>query len=141
MIHRDNRRFYESASCLGQIISRRGPVNLTVGDVDLLSRKGLRSGTQLLRMVEHFQATAPIKAQQRRTFELVAEVIHHCIECPRARYIGLSPASGLFVVKGPLGAATSGHRETRFCGPQQIIRFRDDETRTVLDEEELLTLF
>jgi len=119
-IHRDNRKRYESASCLGQIMWREGPMRLTAGDLDLLTRKGLRNGKQLLLGLEQKQPGHKFDLPQERSLRLLDGILRHCGLCPAAADLELDPRSGVYIVRGPLGAATEGRRKTGFLGPQQI---------------------
>lgn len=122
MIHRDNRRFYESASGLGQIVNRDGPRTFTVGDIDLYVRKWLGNST-LLRLVEHKQPEQPLKEQQRRTFKDLQQLFEHATVCPDSP-LRLDPRSGIYVMRGHIFAEGSGRRATRL-GPQCIWDPRD----------------
>ena len=118
MIHRDNRRGYESASALGQIVSRDGPRTFTVGDVDLYVVKFL--GAQvLLRLLEHKQPTAALKPMQRAALQLLDACIATAIAHPLAPK-PLHPASGVYLIRGEVGAETSGRRATCLAGPQRL---------------------
>lgn len=135
MIHRDHRRSYESASCLGQIVSREGPLKLGFMDMDGVSRKGLKDGSQLLRILEHKQLNAHLKANQEETLKLIAQIIEHCVKCPSATSLKLHPNSGLYIVRGELTAASNGAHKTMFNGPQEITRYVDGISYTVTNEE------
>lgn len=120
-IHRDNRHGYESASCLGQITWREGPKNISLTDVDMLSRKGLRNGMQLLLGVEQKQPQHKFSGTpQERTLRLLDAAIRHCGLCPEAVRLRIDPRSGIYLVTGPLGAATESRRKTMFLGSQEI---------------------
>lgn len=119
-IHRDHRRGYESASCLGQIVWREGPKNLSVMDLDLVSRKGMQDGTQLLRLVEQKQVGHKFEGPQERTLQLLDAMISHASLCKNATHLHVNPRSGVYVVRGEMGAATSIRRQTTFLGPQTI---------------------
>lgn len=136
MIHRDHRRGYESASALGQIVGREGPLNLSVTDLDLVTRKGLRDGNQLLRLIEQKQPGHSFKGPQETTVRLLDECIHHCTLCPDAQELRLDHRSGLYLVRGLIAGATTGHRETRFEGTQRIIRLRTGQHRDITSHEE-----
>lgn len=118
MIHRDNRRAYESASGFGQIVSRDAPRDFTAGDVDLYVRTWLGDQT-LLRLLEHKQPAQAIKAQQARVLHDLDALIAHAIECPNAP-LRLHPESGVWLVQGQIVARTSGRRATEFGGPQRV---------------------
>jgi hypothetical protein len=122
MIHRDNRRFYESASGFGQIVNRDGPRTFTVGDIDLYVRKWFGS-TTLLRLIEHKQPGQPIKDQQARTLTDLDHLFGLGIEHPSTR-LRLDPRSGIYVMRGEIFAEASGRRATRL-GPQRVWSIRE----------------
>lgn len=135
MIHRDHRRGYESASCLGQIVWREGPLALSVTDLDLVSRKGMRDGSQLLRLVEQKQLGHKFESAQERTLRLMNAVITHAALCESATELHVSPRSGVYVVRGQLGAATSSRQETMFLGPQTIEQLGTGQTYDITSHE------
>ena len=117
LIHRDNRKHYESASGLGQIVHRDGPRSFTVGDVDLYLRKWL-GGATLLRLIEHKQPSQVINEPQAITLRMLDSIFEHAINCtdPPLR---LDPRSGVYVMRGEIFAEASGHRKTHL-GPQRL---------------------
>lgn len=118
MIHRDNRRGYESASALGQIVSRAGPRTFTVGDVDLYVLKFFGREV-LLRLLEHKQPAAPVKPMQRETLRLLDACLAAAIEHPLSPK-PLHAASGVYLIRGEVGAEPSGRRATCLAGPQRV---------------------
>jgi len=135
LIHRDHRKGYESASALGQIIWREGPARLTVCDMDILARKGLRDGSTLFRGLEQKNPDHTLKDPQEQNLSLLDAMIRHCVECPA--YAGkLDPRSGIYVIRGEVAGATEGTRKTVFHGPQEIIRLRDRASVTITDHEQ-----
>lgn len=129
LIHRDNRRHFESASAFGQIIHRQGPRETTCGDVDLYldTRFGRRS---LFRIVERFQAHSAMKPRQRIALTALDLMIRHAVTCPLFTELPLAAGSGVCVVRGELGAATTVRREVDFLSHQIIDRL--DGTRLFL---------
>lgn len=113
MIHRDNRKFYESASGFGQIVSRDGPRTFTVGDVDLYVLKFL-GRRPLLRLIEHKQPGAALKPMQKKALQTLVVVFEAAIDAG-----ALDSRSGVYLMRGPIYAKPNGKRET-MLGPQEI---------------------
>jgi hypothetical protein len=137
MIHRDHRGRYESASALGQIVGRRGPLNLSVTDADLIARKGTPEGLELLRFVEQKNPGHRFDKGQERIMRLIDRCIEHCTLCPDAADLHLHARSGLYIMRGHIAGATTGRRETRFDGPQDVERLRDGAKQRFTTHEEL----
>ncbi len=116
MIHRDNRKHYESASGLGQIISRQAPRSFTTGDVDQYVRKWMGDVTLLI-VLEHKQPGQELKTQQSRVLLDLDRIFAHAVTVPE---LHLHPRSGIYLVRGDIGAATSARREADFKGRQTI---------------------
>jgi len=114
LIHRDNRKHYESASALGQVVSRNGPRTFTCGDVDLYVLKLFGGRPPLLRLIEHKQPGAPIKEMQKKTLRILVVAFAAAIEA-RA----LDSRSGVYLMRGGVYANPDGRRETRL-GPQRV---------------------
>jgi hypothetical protein len=116
MIHRDNRHGYEASSALNQIIHREGPKQLTVGDVDSYALKfvGPRA---CLRLIEHKQPEQALKRMQQQALGLFDQCIRHAAE---HALFGVAPGSGVYLMRGPLGASTEGRRKVDFTGPQTV---------------------
>lgn len=140
MIHRDHRGPKESASALGQIVGREGPVNLAVTDLDLVARKGLKDGMQLLRLIEQKQPDHTLRPAQEKTLRLIDRAILHCIQCPDAQGLRLDHRSGLYLLRGHIAGETLGNRRTQFAGPQRLIQVRTNKYRDLDDHEELFEL-
>lgn len=146
LIHRDHRKPYESSSGFGQIIHRDyGRGAFAFADVDLVLYRrpptfGSLAGPPLLVILEHKEATAEIGWSQGEILRCLATVIHMSILEHR-----LAPSSGVYVVRGRIGARENGRRETFFDGPQQIERMlprRDNgahETWEVASQGELFS--
>lgn len=137
MIHRDHRKFYESASALGQIIWREGPDRLSVTDLDVVSRKGLPNGLQLLRGIEQKQPGHKFEDAQEQTLRLLDSVIVHAGLCPAAVELHVDPRSGIYVIRGEVAAAADWPRQTMFCGTQQIVKLATGETWKIRAHEPL----
>ena len=97
MIHRDNRKPYESASAFGQIIYRTMPRTFTFGDIDSYYFK---RSMRLLRLIEHKQPHQILKAPQWEALDILARAVDAYIPT-----VGLHPDSGLYVIRGELGPA------------------------------------
>jgi hypothetical protein len=136
LIHRDHRKFYESSSALGQIVWREGPVNVTVCDLDLASRKGLSNGFQLVRLVEQKQPDHTLRAPQARLLFLLDACLGHCASCPGAVDLQIDKRSGLLLVHGHIAASTRARHETIFDGPQTVEHVRTKQRIEVLSHEE-----
>lgn len=139
LIHRDHRRGYESASALGQIIWREGPALLSVTDLDVAARKGMRDGSQLLRVIEQKQPGHKFERAQGQTLELIDACIVHTAQCDAAD-VRLHPRSGVYVIRGEIAAATSGRLQTTFRGPQQIEQLHTGMSRVINTHEELFEI-
>lgn len=130
MIHRDHRKGYESASALGQIVSRDGPRTFTCGDVDLYVLK-LLGRRPLLRLIEHKQPGAPIKPMQKRTLQVLVVMFESAIEAG-----ALDPRSGIYLMRGQVEAEPDGKRKTRL-GRQRIWDARQREWFTCESQEDV----
>jgi hypothetical protein len=133
MIHRDHRRGYESSSPLGQIVSRDGPRGRSsAADLDLIWREGdlPPDGRTLLRVLEHKQPASEINDGQRRTLRILAAIVNHAVSCALSP-IRLDSDSGVFLIRGEVGAETDGHRKTILVGPQRIWKVEGTVGRAV----------
>jgi hypothetical protein len=128
LIHRDHRHFYESASALGQIIHRMKRT-FTYGDMDGVTYK---RSLRLLRFLEHKQPDQSAKYAQNEVHDLLDEIIAHYVDCVTARF-RLHPYSGMYVMRGPIEAATTGRRAAQLAGPQELINNRLG-CRSIADE-------
>lgn len=137
MIHRDHRKHYESASALGQITWREGPVQLSVTDLDMMSRKGLSSGLNLLRGIEQKQPGHKFELAQEQTLRLLDQVIRHAGLCQAAAELHVDPRSGLYVMRGEVAASPDWPRQTQFCGDQEIENLATGETWDIADHKQL----
>lgn len=120
MIHRDHRKFYESSSGFGQIISRdfgHGPFGWA--DVDLvLERAALhRDQLPLLMVFEHKETSSKVSDSQQKILRRWAIIVHLAIVARK-----LDPNSGVYTVRGRIAGLTTGYRETYFDGAQVIER-------------------
>jgi hypothetical protein len=140
LIHRDHRKAYESASALGQIVGREGPVNVSVTDLDLVSRKGLRNGEQLVRFVEQKQPAHTLRTGQEVTLRLIDACFDHCSHCPGATDLHIDRRSGLILVRGHIAGSTTARRETRFDGAQTVVHVRSGRKTVVSCHEEFFRL-
>jgi len=135
LIHRDHRQATESSSSLGQIVGRDGPVNLSVMDLDLVSRKGLKDGLQLLRLIEQKQPSHVFRPVQHRTHQLLDACLAHCGRCEGAADLALDPRSGVLLLRGHIVGDPTG--EPRFVGPQELEPLRPGgETHLLSSQEE-----
>ena len=119
LIHRDNRKPWESASAFGQIIWRTGPVRITCGDIDFYVWKSLPGG-ELLRLVEHKQPSSPLKEMQSKVLLLLDSIVRHAAACPEFSDYTLDPRSGVYVIRGLIQADPDGRRATNFHGSQIV---------------------
>jgi len=136
LIHRDHRQATESSSSLGHIVGRDGPVNLSVMDLDLVSRKGLKDGRQLLYLIEQKQPSHVFRPVQHRTHQLLDACLAHCGRCEGAAHLALDSRSGVLLLLGHIvGDPTDG--EPRFTGPQELEPLRPGAgTQILLSPEE-----
>ncbi len=114
MIHRDNRKATESASAFGQIIFREGPKEITFGDVDGYVYKRRPDGT-LFRLIERFQAKAKMKPMQSVALNILDVAIRWAAEDGR-----LLDGSGVYVIRGDIGAKEDDECQVDFIGPQYV---------------------
>jgi hypothetical protein len=98
-------------------------------------RKSLVGQRHLIRLIEQKQPSHRLDTPQAKTLRVVGDALAHCVTCPAATSLGLHPYSGLYIVRGELGAATAGQQETRFIGPQEI-EYPTGATRIVENEEQ-----
>lgn len=137
LIHRDHRHGKESASALGQIVSREGPRNISAADLDLATLKVLKDKQQLLRLIEQKNPGHSMKWGQEQILRLLDRALDHCKLCPAASELHIEQRSGVYIIRGHVAAAThSKRRETRFDGPQTIERMSDKQTRDVQSHED-----
>jgi hypothetical protein len=121
LIHRDHRKWWESASSFGQLVARLGPHEYTGGDVDWVGERRLRDGRLLLRLIEHKQLDMlRDKRPQLLLQHHLAMVLDHARSCPAFTVIRLHPDSGFYQVVGPLQGIVNGRREVVFAGTQTI---------------------
>jgi hypothetical protein len=136
LIHRDHRHGKESASALGQIVSREGPENVSVADLDLASLKWLSNGSTLLRLIEQKNPGHRLKPGQKAILRLLDRAVDHCKLCPQASELHIEQRSGVYILRGHVAAAThSVRRETRFNGAQVVERLSDGQTRPIESHE------
>lgn len=143
MIHRDNRRFYESSSSLGQIINRpqrRGgaPRDFGAGDVDLFIHRS-RGDKTLLEWIEHKQPGHKFEDSQRQSLRDFDRVIRHAVNEPPPG-MALHPSSGVYVLRGPLVVAEKNwRRPVDFGGNQKLLTIEDEELFEFTDRQQLYT--
>jgi hypothetical protein len=140
LIHRDHRKPWESASALGQIVWREGPLNVTVTDVDLASRKGLANGNQLVWLIEQKQPGHRLRPAQEKILRLLDGCLAHCARCASAADMHIDQRSGLLLVRGHIAASTGPRRETAFDGPQTIEHSRSGKRRILSCHEEFFSI-
>lgn len=143
LIHRDHRKMYESSSALGQIVSREGPKNISVADIDLASLKLLKNGNgnynnnikKLLRIIEQKQPDHSLKGPQRNILYLIDAIIQHCLSCPKAIDLKLDERSGVYIIRGLIDGAINGKRETKFNGSQIIEKLSNGQKFEIFTHE------
>lgn len=119
LIHRDRKKPWESSSGFGQVVSLRGPRDLTTGDIDHYARKWLKDRT-LLRLIEHTWPDAPDKIQQRRTLADISAIVRHAVHCPNAP-LALDDRSGVFLLAGEIAGGSAPT-----LGPHELFSVKDD---------------
>lgn len=133
MIHRDNRKFYESASALGQIVHREFPKKefpyMTYIDADGLHYK--RSINRLM-VLEHKQPTQELSYGQKEILAILHRVIRAAV-----KEGWLSEQSAVYLVRGDIGASENGRREVIFKGPQSVQLLSGDELFQIHSTAEL----
>jgi hypothetical protein len=111
MIHRDNRKPYESASALGQIVHGLKRT-FTYGDIDgYIYKRALN----LLRFVEHKQPHQTLKGPQDEALSLLDAALACYVDTG-----ALHPESGVYVMRGHLAPATTGYRQCQLDGEQRV---------------------
>jgi hypothetical protein len=136
LIHRDDRQHFEAASTLLAILRRCGPSEFTCGDIDAYAMKKFGKRV-LLRLVEHKQPSQARKREQSFVLSLLNDCIQHYIENPPAdANWRLDSRSGVFIMQGRVEGTVNGHRETRFHGPQTVMRIDGGSVRRVLNTDE-----
>ena len=111
LIHRDNRKGWESASAFGQVVWLRGPVKLTTGDIDQYAAVFRHDGADLLRIIEHKtprQTLSRVQWKVLRTLALALDALP------------LDDRSGVYVVRGEVGSRGDS---IGFRGPQEVEKF------------------
>jgi hypothetical protein len=148
LIHRDNRKPWESSSPLGQLLYREGPQWMTGGDIDhftYLRIKGEKGKERvLLRLVEHKQPQQSFQfddeGKERPQYRALQEFSLALEEAVKARPDHFDNRSGVFLLQGPIGSNPEGLRETRLGGPQTLSKFFRGRLRfakLLEDKEEL----
>jgi hypothetical protein len=133
MIHRDHRHGWESASAFGQIVWRAGPKCLTTGDIDHYA--AVFGKKTLFRLIEHKQPNQELKKMQEKVLLLLGHVIEHAVtDYPQ----GFDKRTGVFIVRGEVGAEATGLRRTHFVGPQKVSKVVGGKfiTQGVLPDQE-----
>jgi hypothetical protein len=100
MIHRDNRKPWESASGLGQIVHREGPTFIAVGDVDLYVGKLWPPGGPVIRLIEQKQANQVLGNAQEATLKLLDKAIR---AYAATGHLNPHHESGVFLLRGSIG--------------------------------------
>jgi hypothetical protein len=103
---------------LGQIIHRQGPKELTVGDLDLYCAKW-RGNHLTLRALEHKQSNQQLGRMQGSVLSVLDTMFQIAIANPTPT-LRLTSDSGIFIVRGPIEAATSKRREVDFINRQTV---------------------
>lgn len=111
LIHRDNRRHWESASAFGQIVWLRGPVRLTTGDIDHYAAVFHRDKPDLLRIIEHKTPRQTLSRVQWKVLRTLALALDS---------LPLDPRSGVYIVRGEIGRCGDS---INFRGPQDVEKF------------------
>ena len=116
LIHRDNRKEWESSSSLGAIIRapspRGGPKEISFCDIDGCVWK---AKYKILRIIEHKQPNANIGDQQLKSLKRLDLAIRSAVTTRV-----LCNGSGVFIIRGGLHGSDHGRREVDFCGPQIV---------------------
>jgi hypothetical protein len=129
MIHRDNRRSYESASAFGQIVHRKedkggAPRDFGGGDVDWFVHRARQQ--TLLRWIEHKQPDHKFEPSQRNSLKDFDRVIRHAVNAPPPG-MSIHPDSGVYVLRGPLVVAEKNWRRPVDFGGKQKLMAADGE--------------
>ena len=118
MIHRDHRKGYEASSALNQILHREGPGFAAVGDIDTYFENSA-DGKYRLIFIEHKQPDQGLGFAQGMVLRHLHACIRHAIEFP-PNALRLQDDSGVYVLRGPLEAASSGKQKVDFAGPHVL---------------------
>jgi len=129
LIHRDNRKLFESSSSLGAILRREGPSEISLCDIDACIRK---QSCNVLRIIEHKQPTANLGNQQQKNLLQLERAFAVAIKAGI-----LDPRSGIFVLRGKVLGSANGRREVDFNGPQILCSSNGSEIQEFHKREEL----
>jgi hypothetical protein len=135
LIHRDNRKGYESASALGQIIHRLSPRDMGIADIDVAAEKCIEQ-RHLIRILEHKQPDArAMRFSQCHILNILGQVLNHVTQCDKDPLLKkwIDPRSGVYVMRGPICGSESGRRPIEFAGPQTIRKITNGEEITCED--------
>jgi len=119
MIHRDHRRGYEASSALNQLLHREGPDHAAVGDIDTYFENN-EHGEYRLIMLEHKQPDQALGGAQAKVLRHLDSCIRHAVEHPPLRGLRLKEISGVYILRGPLEAASNGRHKVDFVGPHVV---------------------
>ncbi len=144
MIHRDNRKSYESASAFGQVVWRlqkRGYRGFTIGDVDMYVRRYARgAGRTLLRLVEQKNPRHKFEGAQRLALHDLDVIIRHAVDCKPhglADDTVLDPGSGVYIVRATVGELP-GSKDRRTGFPPDLDGLEQLVTVEAMDGKEVL---
>lgn len=128
LIHRDHRKFYESSSALGQILSRAGPKYIGVSDADAIIFKRTK---KILRIIEQKNPDHTMGSSQKGILSLLSNIFD------LAKDNGLlHKDSGVFVLLGMIQGATEGRRKCLFDGEQVLYNLHGEKIDAFQTEEQ-----
>jgi hypothetical protein len=132
LVHRDNRKPWESSSGLGQIIWREGPAKMSFADIDGVAYKTLANGKILYRVLEQKQPGSRLGKQQLEILKLMDDMI----QLYKKRTQVLHEGSGVFIVRCEVLGETEGRRKAVINKtPFHVTRLTDMKVFRVNDLE------
>ncbi len=127
LIHQLHRKWDEASSGLSHLMRFDGPLQLTVGDVDLYSLKLVfpddGRNEALLCILDHKEPNEAVGIQQMLTyrfFETMFALVRDChpfgVDVGGKSY-SLHPSSGVYILRGPIGMLNG---KIAWLGPHEI---------------------